>query len=102
MPFPKTEHEDAIVEAVLAGENISATARRFDVSRRTVHAVMDRRGLARDGNRHNREIESLRFRSRRLVNVVLRYLNRQPPSPEKDEVMQVLSELDAVASDEES
>lgn len=94
MPYPRTEHEADILSDFQQGEAINVIARRYDVSRRTVHAVIDRNEISRRTNRHREQLARVLARAELFNQQVLRYVNRQDSSPGKSTLIHQLAEWD--------
>lgn len=97
---PRTEHEPAILADIRAGETIAGTARKYGVSRRTVHAVIDRNELTRRHRDTHAGHRAMAAAGRRLARVLLRHLNRMPTnSATRDELMHELQMFEAVLNE---
>lgn len=96
MPAHRTEHEDAIVIDYMQGHTISAIARQYGVSRRTVHACLDRSRINRSIHTERQAIQRLCRVGAILSRMVLAYANKQPNTPERAELIDELGRFDAV------
>lgn len=101
MPAERTPHEKRILKRYEDGEAINAIARRYGISRRTVHAVLDRNKRERASHTHVARTERVLRAARRLSKAVLRYANKQPKTPERDDLIEALGDFDSTVKEVE-
>ena len=90
MPAPKTEAEGDILRLHEGGRSVLGISKDLGVARNTVYAVLERNNRKLRQQQTAIIVERMQRDSAHFARKVLNYINKQPKTPERDELVEAL------------